>query len=1249
MVSAVAWACAALDLPASLLEQATVALAESAVAPVGLALEAHHDGSHRVDLTVLTSSAPESLITSAIALRAGLGHLLREGAGNQRRILEVHIDPAIFDVSTELRDMGIVDAAIADMVSLADRLPLQLEGESLQRVIFGHFLVTRTQSSSTPALTSHLLITSRPPPSLAEQRDEAVRREGRLWTDQVTWAARQLPLRREPAGVGAKMAAWQAAVDPHDVGVFATRLARDGLTPEAARTVFVPPPLAEVAEPSWWASFTRLVQALEHSDGPTVDAQVDSDETLRGTIPFAHLLAPIADVETARLTATPAEPMHPHVRRDLYRHLLARLSQIAAAPLSDVMWRDVPFGARLLAQAGAPAEHTGRDRYLSFCDHHRRTGLAEVLTEFPVLGRLLATLIDQWQHTSATMLARITRDRDVLAARFELSVDAPLTGVSVTAGDRHNDGNAVTLLRFGDRTVVYKPRSVHLEEIYAQAATALSRHSEGSALIAPAVLRRVDHLGDYGYVEFVEDQSCDSGELPAFYHNAGRLLALLHTLSATDCHHENLIAAGDQLVLIDAETLLMGTPADVVQVSTRFEANETPEPGSVLRVGMLPSWVWLDGRRRAIDASALGVPPGDGLQQGSGWRAINTDSMIRGEVSVPVVQPTSLPGQPCERQPVVHHVEDIVAGFTNAYRVLLDGRDSWLAEILARAESAHNRAVLRFTYVYASLLESLTAPDSLRSMAAGGMVCERLTRGYLHAAAGTTWPLVAAEQEALQRLDVPFFTWPLTGGTTRWHGGELVGWPENNQIDQVRTQLRNSNEADLRMQVALIRGSIRAATAHLGLASNSDVGTGAGGPAPTSQVLARRCFETTAAAALPVRGNVRWMGLSMLPDGVHANVAPIGVGLYDGRMGLAVSLVLWAQADPNAADQAMQLCRQTLAPVLEAIADVDGVHHQMVFSGCGLSGIGGLLRGLAFLRRHSLVDSEAIAEAQRSILDFLTPSLMIDDSRLDVMSGAAGLVAPLVRLLADEADGQDCGIPRQHLLDLIAASAHVLVTRQDADSGGWRIMAEAPPLTGLAHGASGMALALVEAAVALSDASLLPPALRGLAYEASVFDEAVGNWPDLRPDANWSQAAPRTTRGFMLGWCAGAPGIALSRLRLLQLLPEHEDAPQWRSELDCAADTTAKAPVTRQDHLCCGNLGRVVILRSLAVGLGESRWNGDVARITDGVRVAAGASVPRSILGDAIPDVPEPGLFTGLPGEGAALFSDADWVTRLLL
>ena len=53
----------------------------------------------------------------------------------------------------------------------------------------------------------------------------------------------------------------------------------------------------------------------------------------------------------------------------------------------------------------------------------------------------------------------------------------------------------------------------------------------------------------------------------------GRTLALLHVLAATDCHHENLIAVGDQLVPVDGETLFDTAPPPTVPQSATADAS----------------------------------------------------------------------------------------------------------------------------------------------------------------------------------------------------------------------------------------------------------------------------------------------------------------------------------------------------------------------------------------------------------------------------------------------------------------------------------------------------------------------------------------------------------------------------------------------------------------------------------------------------------------------------------------------------
>ena len=89
----------------------------------------------------------------------------------------------------------------------------------------------------------------------------------------------------------------------------------------------------------------------------------------------------------------------------------------------------------------------------------------------------------------------------------------------------------------------------------------------------------------------------------------------------------------------------------------------------------------------------------------------------------------------------------------------------------------------------------------------------------------------------------------------------------------------------------------------------------------------------------------------------------------------------------------------------------------------------------------------------------------------------------------------------------------------DAASGPGTARASTP-LTGLAHGAAGIGLALFELHAATGRYDFLETARGAIHYEDSLFDHHQGNWPDLRtmgrPDVS------DTGRAFALAWCHGA-------------------------------------------------------------------------------------------------------------------------------
>ena len=186
-------------------------------------------------------------------------------------------------------------------------------------------------------------------------------------------------------------------------------------------------------------------------------------------------------------------------------------------------------------------------------------------------------------------------------------------------------------------------------------------------------------------------------------------------------------------------------------------------------------------------------------------------------------------------------------------------------------------------------------------------------------------------------------------------------------------------------------------------------------------------------------------------------------------------------------------------------------------------------------------------------------------------------------------------------------------------------------LTGLAHGAAGAGLALLELYEATGAAEYRQGAERSFAYERSWFDSRASNWPDFREGA-----AIGARRAFAASWCHGAPGIALSRLRAWTLL--HDQT--CRAEAEIAIATTHRAVEamldTRRDdwslcHGLCGN-AEILALASQLLGAEETQHIGLARAVAaTGIRrhEAPGQKWPcGATAGDS------PGLMLGLAGVG---------------
>lgn len=346
-------------------------------------------------------------------------------------------------------------------------------------------------------------------------------------------------------------------------------------------------------------------------------------------------------------------------------------------------------------------------------------------------------------------------------------------------------------------------------------------------------------------------------------------------------------------------------------------------------------------------------------------------------------------------------------------------------------------------------------------------------------------------------------------------------------------------------------------------------------------------------------------------------VAALGPDLYGGTAGLGIFLAqLHARRQDDAfRETALGAVRQSLSKS----AATPPLLARSFYSGS--IGIAYAAARIGRLLADDALVAEGVALARRAVAND-------GDHLLDVIGGHAGAIAPLL-WLASLPGGAE-------LQSTVVAFAEAIAAAATTDEDVWRWDNDracgagvgATPLCGFAHGASGMGLALIEAGVRFDRDDLIAGGLAAFRYEDGLFDEAQGNWPDLR--------APRGDpssrhRSFMVAWCHGAAGIGLARLRALRLLPTRSAVLQAgvQRAVRTTAAVFAEAPDEADASPCHGRAGLAETLLYAAEVLGEptlaasvvKRWSAGTAAHVDPASwpcgVASGVNNPSLMLGFA--------------------------------
>lgn len=763
------------------------------------------------------------------------------------------------------------------------------------------------------------------------------------------------------------------------------------------------------------------------------------------------------------------------------------------------------------------------ERFLELCADREYQSYLE--SKYSVLFGRVQARSSETVRAFELFIARLDSDSSRLADVFGLRDTDEVVQLDRTAGDSHNGADAVTVLQFRSGVgVVYKPRSVSPEAAFNRFLAWFNSIEPRWSLKLLCVL----DSGTHGWTEFVgNDPVADEAAIGRYFERYGALMAIANALNSTDLHYENLIAHGEQPVLVDLETILQPVELALTSASSsRFVMDLDLYVSSVMFTAMIDP-VFLNG---SLNGSPLAI----GVKAGVGHEISFNECGELVETRRPSIEVTSHCVRLGDRVVAPFaYVDRITGGYRAAFSVLFTQRAFIVSDLLDNLfGDVCIRVIFRSTAKYFNMLSALNSAYALESAVTQD---EFLTKLWLAAVKKQSLePVAISEYSDLFRGDVPYFRATASSVDVHDTAGQLLpGVFRESGLAVTKRRLLAANSASVAQDAACIEYSLARKQAEPDDQSMPD----AADFTAQLELIERRVLWSDS-------GELRFTDLVMQPD-LSTRHAPLDYHFYNGAAGLAFALAYFGKSRPGSTAKA------TACRIFDSVMkDFDSRQRQEIGICHGVGGLVYLSAHLGHLEsKQYLAAGKYLAERAREIVSF--------DRLYDVFSGAAGAILGVLALHAVTKD--------EHLLEIVEVlSEHLL--RSSSRNGGRRVWVSSipasGPTTGFAHGVSGIGYALLSAYEVLGRTRLLDAAREASAFVASCF----------RPETNtWTETVDSDPCNQIEVWCHGAPGIVNFYDKFNSLTGEHDFA----HYLACGSASTAMRAVFENDSLCHGSLGNV--------------------------------------------------------------------------
>lgn len=499
------------------------------------------------------------------------------------------------------------------------------------------------------------------------------------------------------------------------------------------------------------------------------------------------------------------------------------------------------------------------------------------------------------------------------------------------------------------------------------------------------------------------------------------------------------------------------------------------------------------------------------------------------------------------------HLNEIIEGFQCICNWFLEQKkENNIQYLLSGFKNKTIRVIPRSTQLYSTILENSYLPKALESSEERSKVLDKYLNDFpLLPIIGDEYKerIREGEKEALLRMDIPYFTANTSEVYLEESNQVVVNYFfKKSPLDFVIDRINIFEKKDIQNQVNLIKDAF-AARYNLQREFAKTSNTNNEKTINIDEeldIIIEKVLSTTS----EVDGKYFWECYQASATG-KTFLGTLENSLYSGTLGIALFLSEYLKKYQNI--QIEHIIDSLIEDLILNFSKFLNSIEQSAYTSLS-SGISGVIYALL------KIDTEKYKDVTLQLASFFTEDLITNGKVNDFLEGCSGTLVVLIKLYRIH--------PTDKLLKKIQLIGTKLLKEQtlDKDLGCyvWKSNIKEKPLTGLAHGASGIAYAFLKLYELTGEISYRNAFYEAVDFEDIYFSDKENNWKDLRNEKN----------NFHNAWCYGGTGIGLVRLHAYNILKDSRFLKDVRNVISLIQSE----PNNNLDFYCCGNTGKIDFL-----------------------------------------------------------------------